>query len=79
MKVTNKKFAHEFLTMTKKVFTNLSEIDTKEAATKHELERAQAQVNTIKQANNIFRSCLQHDVASAKIEGYRSTFLDEEE
>jgi hypothetical protein len=78
MKITNKKFAQEFLQMTKEIFAEVSKIDANSPDAKNELDKAQTKVSTIKQANNIFRSCLQHDVSKAKIDGYESSFLDNE-
>jgi hypothetical protein len=77
MKVTNKKFAQEFLQMTKEIFSETSEIDSKAPTTKHEIQKAEVKIKAIKQANNIFRSCLQHDALKAKHQNYESSFLDD--
>jgi len=57
----------------------VSDIDAEGKSAKRDIEKAAIKVNLIKQANNTFRSIHQPDVARAKIEGYESSFLDEEE
>lgn len=78
MKVTNKKFAHEFLQMSKDIVEEVSKIDPNSPVANTQLAIAQMKNDAIKQANNTFRSCLQHDVAKAKMESYQSSFLDED-
>lgn len=76
--MTNKQFADDFLALTKKIVKEVSEIDPNAPNASVKLAKAQLQSDAIKQANNTFRSCLQHDVAKAKLENYKSSFLDDD-
>lgn len=79
MKLTNKNFAKKFLKLTEEIIEEANYIKVSNPSAKREIERATIKLNAIKQANNIFRSSHQHDVARAKIKGYESSFLEEEE
>lgn len=77
-KITNKAHAQEWLQITRDLIANVQSIDSNSSTAKRDLEKAQTVITAVKQANNIFRSGLQHDVARGKIEGYKSSFIEEE-
>ncbi|MEM6397798.1 MAG: hypothetical protein AAF741_15725 [Bacteroidota bacterium] len=76
--MTNKQFANDFLELAKKVIIEVSEIDPDDPNAAVKLAKAQEKNAAIKQANNTYRSALQHDVARAKLENYKSSFLDKD-
>jgi len=75
-KITNKGHAQEWLQITRDLIESVQNIDPSSSTAKRELEQAQTVITAVKQANNIFRSGIQHDVARGKIEGYKSSFIE---
>lgn len=76
--MTNKQFANDFLSLAKKIIEEVSEIDPNDPNAAIKIAKAQEKNAAIKQANNTYRSALQHDVAKAKFDRYESSFLEEE-
>lgn len=79
MKLTNRIFAETFLRKTIETLEEIDLIDEKSNYKKFRLEKADVKSKVIKQANNTYRSALQHDIARAKIKGYKSSFLEEDQ
>lgn len=74
--MTNRQFFDDFISLSKKIIEDVSEINDNDPNLNMKLEKVREQNAAIKQANNTYRSALQHDVAKAKMENYKSSFLD---
>lgn len=72
----NSSFAIEFIELSKKVIEDVRNIDPKSPTASAQLEKAHIMNDAIKQANNTYRSALQHDIAKAKYKEYHSSFLE---
>lgn len=78
MDLTNKKYALEFLQHSRDIIAEASLVDPDAKSTRNELAILEIKNAAVKQANNTFRACLQHDMAKAKLSTYRSSFLEDE-